>query len=581
MKRIVMTVVAVAILGIGGYGLYRLGVQQGAERAAVAGSAATGTIGNGTGADGKAATSPNATAGSAGSGTIDPATGRRVLYWRDPMVPNQKFDKPGKSPFMDMQLVPVYADEAPGAGGSIAIDSRLQQNLGIRTAEVSNGSLAQTLEAVGTVAYNERDVAMVQARANGFVEKLFVRAPLDPVRKGQPMAELYVPDWVAAQEEFLAVRRMHVDERLVDGARQRMRLAGMTDEQIAAVEANGTVHPRLTIVAPIGGIVAELSAREGMTIMAGAPLFRLNGLGTVWVNAEVPESMAATIRPGTHVEATAPALPEKTFKGKVSALLPEVNPATRTLKARVELSNPGAQLVPGMFARVSFAPGARREMLLVPSDAVIRTGRRNLVIEALADGRFAPVEVEVGAESGGQTEIRKGLAAGRKVVVSGQFLIDSEASLKGLDLRLKDAPGSAPPPAAGTTGAADSRAGAATGAAPAKTAGQVHRGTGKVEAISEREVILEHGPVASLNWPGMTMGFRLPAGRPKNVAKGSTVQFEFRQAADGEFEIVTIKPEAQDPRAAASGSDKPPAPATPPKTGTPPPAAAHDHGGGK
>jgi Cu(I)/Ag(I) efflux system membrane fusion protein len=389
-----------------------------------------------------------------------------------------------------------------------------------------------------------------------------------------------VPDWVAAQEEFLAVRRMRVDERLVDGARQRMRLAGMTDEQIAAVEASGTLHPRLTVVAPIGGVVAELSARDGMTDMAGAPLFRLNGLGTVWVNAEVPESMAAAVRPGARVEATTPALPEKTFKGKVSALLPEVNPATRTLKARVELSNPGAQLVPGMFARVSFAPGARREMLLVPSDAVIRTGRRNLVMEALADGRFAPVEVEVGAESGGQTEIRKGLAAGRKVVVSGQFLIDSEASLKGLDLRLKDAPGSQPP-AAGATDASDSRAGPASGTPPAKTAGQVHRASGKVEAISEREVILEHGPVASLKWPGMTMGFRLPAGQPKNIAKGSTVQFEFRQASDGEFEIVTIKPAAPGARAAAPDSDKAPAPATPPKAGTPPPAAAHDHGGHK
>jgi Cu(I)/Ag(I) efflux system membrane fusion protein len=190
-----------------------------------------------------------------------------------------------------------------------------------------------------------------------------------------------------------------------------------------------------------------------------------------------------------------------------------------------------------MFARVSFAPNARRDVLLVPSDAVIRTGRRNLVMEALADGRFAPVEVELGAESGGQTEIRKGLAAGRKVVVSGQFLIDSEASLKGFDLRTQNAPVGA--------GAAmgESRSGAAAG--DAKSAiGQVHRATGKVESIDEREVTLAHGPVASLKWPSMTMAFRLPAGRPKNVAPGSTVQFEFRQAADGEFEIVTMAPAA-------------------------------------
>ncbi len=222
-----------------------------------------------------------------------------MLYWHDPMVPGQKFDKPGKSPFMDMQLVPVYADGG-GDEGKVTISPRVQQNLGVRVAEVTTGVLAPALEAVGSVAYNERDVAVVQARANGYVERLLVRAPLDPVRKGQPLAELYVPDWVAAQEEYLSVRRMAGTglDTLVDAARQRMRLAGMSEEQIRLVESTGKVHPRLTVTAPTGGVVAELSAREGMTVMSGAPLFRINGLGTVWVNAEVPESQAAPGAPG-------------------------------------------------------------------------------------------------------------------------------------------------------------------------------------------------------------------------------------------------------------------------------------------
>ena len=272
------------------------------------------------------------------------------------------------------------------------------------------------------------------------LEDRIQRAVLDPVRQGQPLAELYVPEWVAAQEEFLSVARMANADALLDGARQRMRLAGMSDAQIQSVAARGKVQARFTITAPIGGIVAELAAREGMTVSAGAPLFRINGLSTVWVNAEVPESLAAQVRPGSAVEARAPALGGVAFKGKITAILPEVNPATRTLKMRVELANPAGALVPGMFATVILKPAARAELLQVPSEAVITTGKRNVVVVALGDGRFAPVDVEIGMEANGQTEIRKGLEAGQQVVVSGQFLIDSEASLKGVAARMGAAP---------------------------------------------------------------------------------------------------------------------------------------------
>jgi Cu(I)/Ag(I) efflux system membrane fusion protein len=461
-------------------------------------------------------------------GDAAPTGDRKVLYWHDPMVPGQKFDKPGKSPFMDMQLVPVYAD-SDGAEGKVTISPRVQQNLGVRTAEVTKGTLAPAVEAVGNVAYNERDVAVVQARSNGFVEKLYVRAPLDPVRKGQPLAELYVPEWVAAQEEYLSVRRMAGTrlEALLDGARQRMRLVGMTDEQIRLVESAGKIHPRLTVFAPIGGVVAELGAREGMTVMAGAPLFRINGLGTVWVNAEIRESQASEVRPGNPVEARAAALPEVVFKGRVSAILPEVNQATRTFKARVELANPGGRLVPGMFATVNFAPAARKEALLVPTEAVIQTGRRSVVVVQQGDGKFVTVDVDVGIEANGQSEIRKGLEAGQKVVVSGQFLIDSEANLKAASTRMSDAP--------------TMKSG--------KPADTTHRGEGKVESIGKDEIMLSHGPIASLKWGPMTMGFKAPAnGLPRNIAVGDTVSFEFRQAKDGSFEITSIA------RASGSGA---------------------------
>jgi membrane fusion protein, copper/silver efflux system len=510
-KSVTLSLIAVIVMGAGGYGLYRLGMNHGMRMSDVtSGTAPAGLV----------------AAGAQKPGDSDPTTGKKVLYWHDPMVPGQKFDKPGKSPFMDMQLVPVYADGGSDEGG-VAISPRVQQNLGVRVAEVKSGSLSSTVEVVGSVAYNERDVAVVQARSNGFLERLYVRAPLDPVRKGQPLAQLYVPDWVAAQEEYLSAKRIgaQADAKslggLADAAAQRMRLAGMSDEQIRAIEASGKVQSRLTITAPIGGVVGELTAREGMTVMAGAPLFRLNGLSTVWVNAEIPEVAAAQVRPGNPVEARTPALSGAVFKGKVSAILPEVNPATRTIKARIELANPGGQLVPGMFATVNFTPTARKDVLLVPSEAVIQTGKRSVVVVAQGDGKFAPVDVEVGLDSNGQTEIRKGLQAGQKVVVSGQFLVDSESNLKASTTRMGDMPVSA--------------AGQGTDI--------THRGEGKVESIGKEEITISHGPIASLQWGAMTMGFKLPAAvLPQGIAVGNSVSFEIRPTKDGTFQITAIAP---------------------------------------
>jgi Cu(I)/Ag(I) efflux system membrane fusion protein len=374
------------------------------------------------------------------AGDVDPASGRRILYYHDPMVPGNKFDKPARSPFMDMMLVPVYAG-ADGDEGKVTVSPRIQQNLGVRTAPVTEGVLAPNVAAVGSIAFNERDQAVVQARATSYVERLHVRATLDRVAAGQPLVELYVPDWIAAQEEFLSVRRMQGTDlaALVDGARQRMRQLGMSDAQIRLVESSGRAQPRITLAAPIGGVVTELIAREGMTVMPGATLFRINGLSTVWANAEVPESQAALLRPGAKVQARSPAVPGVAFDGKVQALLPEVNPATRTLKARMELANPGSRLVPGMSVTMNFADMHAEKVLLVPTEAVIQTGKRTLVMLAEDNARFRPVEVEAGIESGGQTEIRRGLQAGQRVVVSSQFLIDSEASLRGVEARLSNA----------------------------------------------------------------------------------------------------------------------------------------------
>lgn len=462
-------------------------------------------------------------------GDIDPATGRKILYWHDPMVPGQRFDKPGKSPFMNMMLEPVYADSG-GDASTVTINPRVQQNIGVRLASATRARLTAPLTAVGSVAYNERDQAVVQARASGYVEKLFVRAPLDQVRKGQPLLELYVPDWVAAQEEYLAVRRMKGAgmDALADGARQRLRLAGMSDEQIERFVASGTLQPRIAIVAPIGGVVTELTVREGMTVTMGAPLYRINGLGSVWINAELPESEAARVRAGTPVEVRTASQPNTVYKGRVGTLLPEINAQTRTIKARIEVANASGRLVPGLYASVEFVPVGAPEMTVVPSEAVIATGKRTIVFVAEGEGKFRPVDVTTGTEANGMTEIRTGIEPGQQIVVSGQFLIDSDASLKGTVTRLSEvAPGTEATIAMAT---------------PAAVTGE-HRGEGRVEAIAKDEIMLSHDPIPSLKWSAMTMGFVAPAaGWPASIKVGDRVSFTFRPQGAGKFEIVSVTP---------------------------------------
>ena len=536
-KTTLLILAAIAVAGAASYGLYLFGMQRGMSMAG--GSVETSKSGVDSGpqsiAQGEAVTKRHISAGIK-AGDIDPETGKTILYYHDPMVPGNKFDKPAKSPFMDMMLVPVYT-EGDADQSKVIVSSRIQQNLGVRTAPVVEGMLSPQVSAVGSIAYNERDQVIVQARATGYVERLQVRATLDRVAKGQALAELYVPDWIAAQEEFLSVRRMQGTDlaSLIDGARQRMRQIGMSDVQIRLVETTGTTQPRITLTSPQNGVVVELLAREGMTVMSGATLFRINGLGTVWANAEVPESQAALLRPGAKVFAKSPAVPGTTFEGKVQAILPEVNAATRTIKARLELANPGARLVPGMFVTMQLTDNRAEKSLLIPTEAVIQTGKRTVVMLAEDNGKFSPVEVEAGIESDNQTEIKRGLKLGQRVVVSSQFLIDSEASLKGVEARLNDAP---KPTAVNTA--------------------KRHQGEAKVEAITRDAITLSHDPIPSIKWPSMTMDFKPPAkGLPRNVQTGDRVTFEFYEAAEGIPQITIITPMAPEAKAAPKAGTKP------------------------
>lgn len=540
-KTVLISLLLAGVVVAGGYGMYIVGMQRGmgmgsgSSPSTPAGGSATPSAGGPQSApEGEEATRRHMQAGLK-AGDIDPMTGKKILFYHDPMVPASKFDKPGKSPFMDMMMSPVYAD-GDSDQGKVTVSPRVQQNLGVRTALVTEGTLSPQVSAVGSIAFNERDQVVVQARATGYVERLHVRATLDRVAKGQPLVDLYVPDWIAAQEEFLSVRRMQGTDlaALVDGARQRMRQVGMSDDQIRLVEKTGKTQPRITLAAPSGGVVVELMVREGMTVMSGATLFRINGLSTVWANAEVPESQAALLRPGAKVRAKSPAAPGETFDGKVQALLPEVNASTRTLKARMELSNPGERLVPGMFVQMQFMDMRAEKTLLIPTEAVIQTGRRTVVMLAEEDGRFRPMDVEAGIESSGQTEIKRGVQAGQRVVVSSQFLIDSEASLRGIEARLNSVPAT---PAASAAAAAVS--------APR------HVGEAKVETITKDAMTLSHGPIPTMKWGPMTMDFKLPPnGVPRNVKAGDRVTFEFYIDKESLPQLTTVTPLPPEPKAA-------------------------------
>ena len=456
---------------------------------------------------------------------------RKPLYWYDPMVPTQKFDKPGKSPFMDMALVPKYGgnEGADAAAPALSVSPQAVQSLGLRVASVERAMVGANIDAVGVIQLNERDVSIVQARTAGFVERVYARAPGDVLSAGAPLVDLLLPDWLAAQREFLAVKALN-EVALTQAARQRLGLLGMPETLIAQVERAGQPQGSFTVRAPAAGLLAELMVRQGMTVAPGSSLARINGLGSVWLEAAVPEVQAAAVRPGQPVEARLDAFAGEVFRGKVAAVLPESNRDTRTLRVRIELPNPQLRLKAGMSAQVMMK-GPRSEAVVVPSEAVIRTGRRAVAYVVEAPGRYRPVAIELGPEFGEKLVVLRGLEPGQQVVASAQFLIDSEASLQGLM------------PAAAASGSGSASSSMSSTATPA-AAGAVHTTTGTITALTADAVTLQHAAVPALHWPAMTMGFKLqnPALKAGLQAQ-QIVQFSFIQQGD-DYVITAIRPAA-------------------------------------
>ena len=436
----------------------------------------------------------------------------KVLYWYDPMKPEQHFDKPGKSPFMDMQLVPKYADENTAmtdeSRPTVKIDPSLQQNLAIRYGTVEQAVIGNAMFTNGILQANERQTAILQTRASGFVQRVYGHAVGDMVTEGSPIADISIPEWTGEQTEFLAVLRTG-DRSLIQASRQRLQLLGIPQNVIHQVERTRRVQSNITLQAPISGFIDSLEVRNGMALAMGQTLATIKGINPIWLEAAVPEKQIAGIKRGMSVEANFAAFSQK-VTGKVIDILPTLDTTSRTIKVRIELPNPSGQLKPGMFASVNIINNPQSS-LVVPEQAVIRTGTRNVVIVGREQGRFEPVVVQLGQSDGNKIAVLQGLKAGQRVVISGQFLIDSEANLQGVLDKLN----TGQPIASSQT-----------------IKRSTYQGLGKVEKVTNQDITISHQAIPELGWGAMTMSFKQPVQPFTRIRQGDQVNFSFTKVGD-------------------------------------------------
>lgn len=381
---------------------------------------------------GRAAHAPGtagAAAHAAGNATAQAGAERKALYWYDPMYPGTHFDKPGKSPFMDMDLVPRYADDGD-EGNGIRIDPAQVQNLAVRTVKARRGNLIFARDIPANVVFNEYRMAKVQPRADGFVESIHSFAVGDAVAKGAPLADITVPAWAADQSEYLLLKSQHAPREIVNGVREKLRLAGMPEEMLGAVDKTGRVQTRLTLKAPVAGIITALNVYPGMNVSKEMVVAVIEGADPVWVTADVPESDVHLLLGKNRLRLAVQAYPDRVFMAENVTLLPKANQDTRTVPLRMTVANPEGLLKPGMTASLRLR-GTGPETLLVPTQSVIDLGDEQRVVTRAANGGFVPKKVRVLRSSRDETAIISGLEEGENVVVSGLFLIDSEANLRG------------------------------------------------------------------------------------------------------------------------------------------------------
>lgn len=480
---------------------------------------------------------------------------RKLLYYRNPMGLADTSPTPKKDP-MGMDYVAVYEgeDDAPpasasGASNQVRINTDKVQKLGVRTEAASMRVLGKTVRAAGRIEPDERRVFVITPKFEGYVERLHVNATGQAVGKGQALFEVYSPDMVAAQREYViaqqgvqAMQGANADaqtgmKQLAESSLVRLRNWGLSPTQITSLTTSGQAQRSITFYSPVSGVVTEKKAVQGMRFMPGEMLYQVTDLSSIWVIADLTEQDIGLVKLGTRAKIKVSSYPNEQFEGRISYVYPTLNTETRTVPVRVELSNPGMKLKPAMFAQVELGVGAMSPVLTVPESAVIDSGRRRIVLVQVNEGQFEPREVELGDRAEDYVEVIGGVKAGEQVVVAANFLIDAESNLKA---------------AVGGFGGHAGHGGAAKGAktpapAPAAKPGAGvaigHRAEGSVDSIDLKAgtLTLKHGPVPALKWPAMTMEFTVAnAALLTGLKPGQNVNFEFVERQPGEFVVTSI-----------------------------------------
>lgn len=493
----------------------------------------------GRGADSAPTAAPSAGEASSGPSAPSGQKPRKILYYRNPMGLPDTSPVPKKDP-MGMDYLPVYegGDEDEGgrdSAGSLKISPEKIQKLGVRSEAVAWRVLDKVVRSAGRVEPDERHLFAISPKFEGYVERLHVNITGQAVGRGQPLFEVYSPELISAQREYLlAVQGVAALKDAGPGAQDSMRQLAeaslarlrnwdISEEQIKTLARSGEARRSLTFRSPVSGIITEKKALQGMRFQPGEALYQVADLSSVWVVADVFEQDIGQIKTGARATVRINAYPDQTFEGKISYVYPTLNAETRTVPVRVELANPGLRLKPGMFAQVELPVGAQKPVLTLAKSAIIDSGTRQIVLVRSDGGRFQAKRVRVGQASEQWVEVLEGVQEGEDVVVSANFLIDAESNLKSVVEGL-NAPAS-------SAGAEVKRA-------------VSHQAEGTLDAMDTSGALtITHGPVASLKWPGMTMEFK--AANPalvSNIKPGTPIQFEFVERGQGEWVITRVAP---------------------------------------
>jgi len=468
---------------------------------------------------------------------------KKLLYYRNPMGLPDVSPVPKKDP-MGMDYVPVYEGEEAESGSTLVkISTDKVQKLGVKTEAASLRDLTRTVRAVGTIQVDERQLHTVAPKFEGWIERLHVNTTGQYVAQGQALMEVYSPDLITAQQEYIIAWKgveMARDgspeiqasmRQLVTSTLQRLRNWDISDEELKRLQKEGAGRQTLTLRSPVSGVVLEKPALKGMRFMPGEVLYKISNLSSLWLLADIFEQDLSLVRQGQEARITVNAYPGKAFAGKVAFVYPTLTPETRTAKARIELANSGGLLKPEMYASVEVIAGlARKKVLAVPDSAVLDSGTRQIVLLQRGEGSFEPRPVKLGTRGDGYVEVLDGIQAGDNVVVSANFLIDSESNLKA---------------ALGTFGAPAGQAGKPAEVPVQTGVPQAHKGQGTVESVDAAagQLTINHGEISTLRWPAMTMAFKVEdSALLKGVKPGQSVQFDIAQRAPGEFVITRIAP---------------------------------------